>query len=137
MASVNPTFRLDVDGKLFKNKNSNYDVQETIIFNSLFTRLSIVKGDLAYFPNLGLKQHLHSIEFNDEYDVQTAIAEFEQDVTSQLNQECRIEYTLDRINKTVNMIFNLENLKYGLEFEYRGTNNSIKVIKPQFLETNS
>ena len=35
---VNPTFRSDIDGKLFKNKDTNKDIQETVIFNALTTR---------------------------------------------------------------------------------------------------
>ena len=61
--TVNPTFRLDVDGKLFKNKESNLNVQDTITFNNLMSRLSIEKGYLPLFPNLGLKQHLHNFSF--------------------------------------------------------------------------
>ena len=63
---VNPTFRSDIDGKLFKNKDTNKDIQETVIFNALTTRLSIYKGDLALFPNIGLKQHLFNFSFEDE-----------------------------------------------------------------------
>ena len=42
---VNPTFRLDVTGKLFKNKASNRNIQETLFFNDIMTRRSINKGD--------------------------------------------------------------------------------------------
>ena len=61
--TVNPTFRLDVNGKLFNNKESNLNVQDTITFNNLMSRLSIEKGYLPLFPNLGLKQHLHYLSF--------------------------------------------------------------------------
>ena len=48
--TVNPTFRLDVNGKLFNNKESNLNVQDTITFNNLMSRLSIEKGYLPLFP---------------------------------------------------------------------------------------
>ena len=47
--TVNPTFRLDVNGKLFNNKESNLNVQDTITFNNLMSRLSIEKGYLPLF----------------------------------------------------------------------------------------
>ena len=75
--TVNPTFRLDVNGKLFNNKESNLNVQDTITFNNLMSRLSIEKGYLPLFPNLGLKQHLHYLSFIESENVDRVIGDFE------------------------------------------------------------
>lgn len=130
--AVNPTFRLDVTGKLFLNKETNIDIQDTITFNSLFTRLSITKGDLAIFPNVGLQQFLHLFEFNTEEQIAENIMNFEKEATSQLGKECTIDYTLDAANKSVAMSFSITGLEYGINFEYRSINNSIKVINYRF-----
>ena len=130
--AVNPTFRLDVTGKLFLNKETNIDVQDTITFNSLFTRLSITKGDLALFPNQGLEQFLHLFEFNTSDQIAENVRNFEKEASSQLGKECTIDYTLDAANKSVKMSFTIEGLEYGISFEYRSINNSIKIINYQF-----
>ena len=98
---VNPTFRLDVDGKLFKNKNSNMDMQETIYFNNLMTRLSINKGDIVHFPEMGLKQHLSKFNFVYDTELVSAISDFESDIETQMGRSCTINYQLDRDNQHV------------------------------------
>jgi hypothetical protein len=131
---VNPSFRLDVTGELFLNKDTNIDVQDTLVFNRLFTRLSIEKGRLALFPNTGLKQHLYKFNFVDKEELATAVQEFEDDVKEQMAQDCTISYTLDTDNKYVHMTFELENLKYNVEFVYENVNNSIKIINYTFVD---
>lgn len=131
---VNPTFRLDVTGKLFNDKDTNLDVQDTIIFNNLMTRLSIEKGYLPTFPDLGLKQHLYDFNFIENEDVDLAIKNFESDVTYQMQQGCTINYTLDPDNRNITMEFNLEKLKYNILYEYTNTNGSIKVINYSFVD---
>lgn len=131
---VNPTFRLDVTGELFKNKDSNIDVQDTLIFNDLMTRLSIEKGYLATFPDLGLKQHLYNFNFVDEQDLETAIGNFEVDAGSQMNQGCTIEYELDPTNRNVKLEFNLEKLKYNILYQYSNNNGAIQVINYSFVD---
>lgn len=132
--TVNPTFRLDVNGKLFRNKESNLNVQDTITFNSLMSRLSIEKGYLPLFPNLGLKQHLHLLSFVDSEKLDSIISSFEADVRDQMNQDCSIEYELDNDNKHIKLQFSLENLKYSLLYEYTNVNNAIKVINYSFVD---
>ena len=103
---VNPTFRSDIDGKLFKNKDTNKDIQETVIFNALTTRLSIYKGDLALFPNIGLKQHLFNFSFEDESGIAEATNNMESDIEQQLNRSCTVQYELNKDMKTkVNKLF--------------------------------
>lgn len=131
---VNPTFRLDVTGKLFNDKDSNLDVQDTIIFNSLMTRLSIEKGYLPAFPELGLKQHLYDFNFVESDDVDVAIKDFESDVSYQMQQGCTINYTLDPDNRNITMEFNLEKLRYNILYEYSNINGSIKVINYSFVD---
>lgn len=132
--TVNPTFRLDVDGKLFKNKESNLNVQDTITFNNLMSRLSIEKGYLPLFPNLGLKQHLHNFSFIEKDDVDVYINNFENDIASQMNQNCSIEYELDENNRSIKLKISLEKLKYSVLYEYTNINNSIKVINYSFVD---
>lgn len=129
---VNPSFRLDVTGQLFRNKDSNINVQDTLLFNKLFTRLGIVKGEVASFPELGLKQHLFNLNYNDRDTMEEYISAFESDASDQLNQNCTIasEYTTN--DKNVSLEFTLENLKYSIEFEYQNLNKSIKIINYQF-----
>ena len=132
--TVNPTFRLDVNGKLFNNKESNLNVQDTITFNNLMSRLSIEKGYLPLFPNLGLKQHLHYLSFIESENVDRVIGDFESDVRNQMQQDCSIEYEVDKDNKHIKLEFNLEKLKYSLLYEFTNVNNSIKVINYSFVD---
>lgn len=129
---VIPTFRLGVDGKLFKIKNTNKNIQETTIFHTLFTRLSIYKGDLPLFPDLGLKQHLGKFNFTDETQISSEIAKFELDVENQMGRSCTIDYKLDKDYKTVKLSFSLEGLEYSLDLLYSAFNGSIKPINFQF-----
>lgn len=132
--TVNPMFRLDVDGKLFLNKDSNLDVQNTIIFNSLMTRLNIEKGYLPTFPNLGLKQHLYKFNFIDKEDIESVISNFEDDVMIQMNQGCTIEYEMDTDNRSIKLEFNLEKMKYNVMYEYTNVNGAIKIINYSFVD---
>lgn len=129
---INPTFRNGIDGKLFRNKNSNKNVQETILLNNLFTRLSIAKGDLALFPSVGLRQHLGKLVFNDSVDSAMILDAFEQDLTEQMNQECSLDYELDPDDKIIRMKISLEGLRNAVQLEYYSTNGSIRIIEPQF-----
>lgn len=131
---VNPTFRLDVTGKLFKNRDDNLDIQDTIIFNNLMTRLSIEKGYLPLFPELGLKQHLYNFQFIETDDVNAVVKNFEDDVSFQMQQGCTINYSLDTDNRNIVMEFNLEKLKYNIQYEYSNINGSIKVINYSFVD---
>lgn len=131
---VNPTFRLDVTGKLFLNKDSNLDVQDTIIFNNLMTRLSIEKGYLPTFPDLGLKQHLYNFNFIEDDNVDIAITNFESDVSFQMGQACNIEFNKDPDNRNIVMTFSLEKLKYNIKYEYSNVNGSIRVINYSFVD---
>ena len=131
---VNPTFRLDVDGKLFKNKNSNMDMQETIYFNNLMTRLSINKGDIVHFPEMGLKQHLSKFNFVDDTELVSAIADFESDIETQMGRSCTINYQLDRDNQHVDFDIDIEGFEYNFKFSYSGVNGSIRIIEPIYDE---
>lgn len=126
---VNPTFRSDIDGKLFKNKDSNKDIQETMIFNSLTTRLSIYKGDLPLFPNVGLKQHLFNFSFEDETGVSEAIANMESDIEDQLKRSCEIKHELDVDSKSIKLYIHISGIEYAYEYEFTNINNSIRIIK--------
>ena len=125
---VNPTFRSDIDGKLFKNKDTNKDIQETVIFNALTTRLSIYKGDLALFPNIGLKQHLFNFSFEDESGVAEAANNMESDIEQQLNRSCTIQYELNRDMKTIKLSIHITGIEYAYEYEFTNINNSIRII---------
>lgn len=125
---VNPTFRSDIDGKLFKNKDTNKDIQETVIFNSLTTRLSIYKGDLALFPNIGLKQHLFNFSFEDESGIAEAANNMESDIEQQLNRSCTIQYELNRDMKTIKLSIHITGIEYAYEYEFTNINNSIRII---------
>ena len=125
---VNPTFRSDIDGRLFKNKDSNKDIQETVIFNSLTTRLSIFKGDLALFPNLGLKQHLFNFSFEDESGIAEAASNLESDIENQLKHSCSVKYDLNRDTKSVKLYIHISGIEYAYEYEFTNINNSIRVI---------
>ena len=125
---VNPTFRSDIDGKLFKNKDTNKDIQETVIFNALTTRLSIYKGDLALFPNIGLKQHLFNFSFEDESGIAEAANNMESDIEQQLNRSCTIQYELNRDMKTIKLSIHITGIEYAYEYEFTNINNSIRVI---------
>jgi hypothetical protein len=125
---VNPTFRSDIDGKLFKNKDTNKDIQETVIFNALTTRLSIYKGDLALFPNLGLKQHLFNFSFEDESGVAEAASNMEADIEQQLNRSCTVQYELNSDTKTIKLSIHIEGIEYAYEYEFTNINNSIRII---------
>ena len=125
---VNPTFRSDIDGKLFKNKDTNKDVQETVIFNALTTRLSIYKGDLALFPNIGLKQHLFNFSFEDESGIAEAANNIESDIEQQLNRSCTIQYELNKDMKTIKLSIHITGIEYAYEYEFTNINNSIRII---------
>ena len=125
---VNPTFRSDIDGKLFKNKDTNKDIQETVIFNALTTRLSIYKGDLALFPNIGLKQHLFNFSFEDESGIAEAANNMESDIEQQLNRSCTVQYELNRDMKTIKLSIHITGIEYAYEYEFTNINNSIRVI---------
>lgn len=125
---VNPTFRSDIDGKLFKNKDTNKDIQETVIFNALTTRLSIYKGDLALFPNIGLKQHLFNFSFEDESGVAEAASNMESDIEQQLNRSCTVQYELNRDMKTIKLSIHITGIEYAYEYEFTNINNSIRII---------
>lgn len=125
---VNPTFRSDIDGKLFKNKDTNKDIQETVVFNALTTRLSIYKGDLALFPNLGLKQHLFNFSFEDESGVAEAANDLETDIEQQLNKSCTVQYELNSDTKTVKLMIHITGIEYAYEYEFTNINNSIRII---------
>ena len=125
---VNPTFRSDIDGKLFKNKDTNKDIQETVIFNALTTRLSIYKGDLALFPTIGLKQHLFNFSFEDESGVAEAASNMEADIEQQLNRSCTVQYELNPDTKTVKLSIHITGIEYAYEYEFTNINNSIRII---------
>ena len=125
---VNPTFRSDIDGKLFKNKDNNKDIQETVIFNALTTRLSIYKGDLALFPNIGLKQHLFNFSFEDESGIAEAANNMESDIEQQLNRSCTIQYELNKDMKTIKLSIHIAGIEYAYEYEFTNINNSIRII---------
>ena len=125
---VNPTFRSDIDGKLFKNKDTNKDIQETVIFNALTTRLSIYKGDLALFPNIGLKQHLFNFSFEDESGIAEAANNMESDIEQQLNRSCTIQYELNKDMKTIKLSMHITGIEYAYEYEFTNINNSIRII---------
>ena len=125
---VNPTFRSDIDGRLFKNKDTNKDIQETVIFNALTTRLSIYKGDLALFPNIGLKQHLFNFSFEDESGIAEAANNMESDIEQQLNRSCTIQYELNKDMKTIKLSIHITGIEYAYEYEFTNINNSIRII---------
>ena len=125
---VNPTFRSDIDGKLFKNKDTNKDIQETVIFNALTTRLSIYKGDLSLFPNIGLKQHLFNFSFEDESGVAEAASNMETDIEQQLNRSCSVQYELNPDTKTIKLSVHISGIEYAYEYEFTNINNSIRII---------
>ena len=125
---VNPTFRSDIDGKLFKNKDTNKDIQESVIFNALTTRLSIYKGDLALFPNIGLKQHLFNFSFEDESGIAEAASNMETDIEQQLNRSCSVQYELNPDTKTVKLSVHISGIEYAYEYEFTNINNSIRII---------
>lgn len=131
---INPTFRLDVNGKLFRNKDTNKNIQETILFNNLMTRLSIAKGSLPLFPTLGLKQHLGKFNFQDAGGVDTVAAEFESDLESQMNRECRVHVVKSPDERHLEVTIEIEGLEYPLEFKYSNSNGSIRIIEPQFTD---
>ena len=125
---VNPTFRSDIDGKLFKNKDTNKDIQETVIFNALTTRLSIYKGDLALFPNIGLKQHWFNFSFEDESGIAEAASNMETDIEQQLNRSCSVQYELNPDTKTIKLSVHISGIEYAYEYEFTNINNSIRII---------
>lgn len=125
---VNPTFRLDIDGKLFKNKENNRDAQETLLFNSLTTRLAIYKGDLPLYPEVGLKQHLFKFGFNDDSGVSEVVAEFEADIEYQLKRSCEIQYELNHDTNSIKLFIHITGIEYAYEYEFTNINNSIRII---------
>ena len=130
--TVSPSFRLDVNGKLFRIKKSNSDVQDTPLFETLFNRLSIVKGDLPYFPEVGLKQHLHKFDFNTESDASAIISEFEADIEKQLKTSVTITHEIDLDSKSMKLSFDIDGMEYPLEVKYTAFNGSIKPINYSF-----
>lgn len=134
--SVNPSFRLDVDGKLFKNKESNTNIQETLFFSNLLTRLSINKGDLPLFPDMGLKQWLGKFVFKTDQEIGLTVASFEQDLETQLNRTCHVSYETDSDNKYVKISIEIDGLELPASFEYNHMNGSIRIIEPQILDNN-
>lgn len=131
---INPTFRLDVNGKLFRNKHTNTNVQETIVFNNLMTRLSINKGDLPLFPSLGLKQYFGKFNFEDESGVDLIRAQFEEELEAQMQRQCRIHVEKSPDEKHLDVSIEVEGLEYPVQFKYSNSNGSIRVIEPQFTE---
>jgi len=129
---VNPTMRFDVDGTFFKNKATNINVQDTLLFNKLQTLLSIAKGDIATFPNIGLKQHLFNFAFQDKSSIETAVDAMVLDMKEQLHQNVNIDVNYDPNERSIDMEISLEYLKYTVEFEFQALNKSIKVINYQF-----
>ena len=129
-----PTFRLDVSGKLFRNKKTNMDIQETIIFNNFMTRLSITKGDLPTFPEVGLKQFFGRFGFVDEIEANVAIAEFEEEIEHQMQRDCKISSVKDVENKHIDIMIQLEGIEAPLNIRYFNNNGSIRIIEPQFDE---
>ena len=125
---VNPTMRSEIGGKVFKNQDTNKDIQETVIFNALTTRLSIYKGDLALFPNIGLKQHLFNFSFEDESGVAEAASNMETDIEQQLNRSCSVQYELNPDTKTVKLSVHISGIEYAYEYEFTNINNSIRII---------
>ena len=130
--TVSPSFRLDVNGKLFKIKKTNTDIQYIPIFETLFNRLSIVKGDLPCFPDVGLKQHLHKFDFTVESDASSLISEFEADIEKQLKTSVSINYKIDLDTKTLNLSFDIDGFDYPLQVKYSAFNGSIKPINYEF-----
>lgn len=130
--TVSPSFRLDVNGKLFKIKKTNTDIQDIPIFETLFNRLSIVKGDLPCFPDVGLKQHLHKFDFTVESDASSLISEFEADIEKQLKTSVSINYKIDLDTKTLNLSFDIDGFDYPLQVKYSAFNGSIKPINYEF-----
>jgi hypothetical protein len=129
---VNPTMRFDVDGTFFKNKATNINVQDTLLFNKLQSLLSIAKGDIATFPNIGLKQHLFNFAFQDKSGIETAVDAMVLDMKEQLQQNVNIDVSYDPNERSVDMEISLEYLRYTVEFEFQALNKSIKVINYQF-----
>lgn len=132
--TVNPQFRLDVDGRLFKQTATNQDLQDTLIFDDLYSRFCIVKGDLPLFPNIGLKQHLYNFGFVEEPEAMLHKEDFETDIESQLGRSCSIDINLDKSNKAIELDIQLEGLNYPIKFKYMQLQNSIKVIDYKFNE---
>lgn len=129
---VNPTMRFDVDGTFFKNKATNINVQDTLLFNKLQSLLSIAKGDIATFPNIGLKQHLFNFAFQDKSGIETAVDAMVLDMKEQLQQNVNIDVNYDPNERSIDMEISLEYLRYTVEFEFQALNKSIKVINYQF-----
>jgi len=130
--TVSPSFRLDVNGKLFRIKKTNTDIQDTPIFETLLNRLSIVKGDLPYFPEVGLKQHLHKFDFNTESDASSIIQDFEADIERQLKTSVTISHEIDLDTKSMTLSFDIDGMEYPLEVKYTAFNGSIKPINYSF-----
>ena len=124
---VNPTFREDIDDKLFKNRADNKNIQDTLLFNDFMTRLSIYKGDLALFPELGLKQHVDNLGFDDKDGTVEVIQEFEDDIENQLKRTCNINYSFDIDDRSIMIEIEIDGLNMPVTFKKR-ENNSIKII---------
>lgn len=129
---VSPSFRLDVNGKLFRIKKTNTDIQDTPLFETLINRLSIVKGDLPYFPEVGLKQHLHKFDFTTKSVANNLIESFEADIENQLKVDVSINYKFDADSKSITLSFDIEGMEYPLEVKYSAFNGSIKPINYVF-----
>lgn len=131
---INPTFRLDVTGKLFRNKSTNQNLQDTLIFNQLMTRLSINKGDLPLFPTLGLKQFFGKFGYLDEAEADNVVMEFESEIEAQLGRTCTIEKVVDVANKHIDVHIEIDGLSVPLNLRYFNNNGSIRIIEPQFTD---
>ena len=129
---VNPTFRLDVDGSLFKEKKTNLNVLDNFVFSNLYTRLCIVKGDIVTFPDLGLKQHLFLFAFVDESEIASNVSKFEDDIENQMRMGCTIDYKIDKNDRSVDLTIAIDGLKYPISFKYLYLQNSIKIIHYEF-----
>lgn len=129
---VNLTFRLDVNGKLFRNKDTNEDIQETLLFNQLMTRFYINKGDLPLFPNLGLKQFFGRFGFLDEAEANMVVADLEAEIELQMGRNCTVSKVIDHQHKHIDISIELEGIKQPLSIRYFNNNGSIRIIEPQF-----
>ena len=91
------------------------------------TRLSIYKGDLALFPELGLKQHVDNLGFDDKDGTVEVIQEFEDDIENQLKRTCNINYSFDIDDRSIMIEIEIDGLNMPVTFKKR-ENNSIKII---------
>ena len=115
--------------------------------NSSFLKVadsSIIASNFfsSSFPNLGLKQHLHYLSFVETENIDSIIGDFESDVRNQMQQDCNIEYELDKDNKHIKVCLDTCHINdagydlnsYSLLYEFTNVNNSIKVINYSFVD---